>query len=484
METEAKRGRAVAYLPISKLHHHPKNPRKDIGDITELIESIKKNGIMQNLTVIEGFYRETNGEFFNTDTEYTVIIGHRRLEAAKAAGLFEVPCRIYKNIPESEQITTMLEENMQRNDLTPIEQADSFQLCLDLGETVDSIAEKTGFSKSTVYHRINLGKLDRSVVEAVEEDDSFQITMKDYIELEKIKNVETRNKVLKESRNSNDLRFRAEQAAKGEKREALEEDARKILEKRGLKKGENADQWTGKYERLYQHNVMENDMTNAFEIPEDIDEQIEEGAVYVINWGAITILNPIAETQEEDDEPDEGPSEWEIERQEREKRNTEYRNIRDRLEQKTHDFVMSIVTGKLEDIDKTEVVAYSEQMLNLIMEYDTQATCLDWDDLIRFITGKDRYDFETEDEFFEEVEDLKNELPLHHKLLIAMVATMDEWKTISYTGEYLQNIGKLLMQGYFILERWDFELEFEERLLLNGCHSLYADADPEEEEDV
>lgn len=482
METEAKRGRAVAYLPISKLHHHPKNPRKDIGDITELIESIKKNGIMQNLTVIEGFYRETNGEFFNTDTEYTVIIGHRRLEAAKAAGLFEVPCRIYKNIPESEQITTMLEENMQRNDLTPIEQADSFQLCLDLGETVDSIAEKTGFSKSTVYHRINLGKLDRSVVEAVEEDDSFQITMKDYIELEKIKNVETRNKVLRDSRNSNDLRFRAEQAAKGEKREALEEDARKILEQRGLKEGQASNQWDGKYDRLYSHNVMENDMTNAFEIPDEIDEQIEEGSVYLISWGEIKILNPKAETQEEDDEPDEGPSEWEIERQEREKRNTEYRNIRDRLEQKTHDFVMSIVTGKLEDIDKAEVVDYSEQMLNLIMDYDEQATCLDWEDLIKFITGKDKYDFETEDEFFEEVEDLKNELPLHHKLLIAMAATMNEWKTISYTGEYLQDIGKLLMQGYCILERWDFKLEFEERLLLNGCHALYKD--PEEDEDV
>ena len=322
MDTEAKKGRMTAYLPISSLHHHPKNPRKNIGDITELTESIKKNGIMQNLTVIPGFYRETNGEFFNTDQEYTVIIGHRRLEAAKAAGLFEVPCRIYKNIPESEQITTMLEENMQRNDLTPMEQADSFQLCLDLGETVDSIAEKTGFSKSTVYHRINLGKLDRSVVEAVEEDDSFQITMKDYIELEKIKDIETRNQVLKEARNSNDLRFKAEQAAKGEKRKAMEEDARKILEKRGLKEGQSSNQWDGKYDRLYSHNVLENDMTNDFEIPEDIDEKIKEGAVYVISWGAITILNPKAkETEEDDEELDEGPSEWELERQEREKRN-------------------------------------------------------------------------------------------------------------------------------------------------------------------
>lgn len=483
MDTEAKKGRMTAYLPISSLHHHPKNPRRNIGDITELTESIKKNGIMQNLTVIPGFYRETNGKFFETDTEYTVIIGHRRLEAAKAAGLHEVPCRIYKNIPESEQITTMLEENMQRNDLTPMEQADSFQLCLDLGETVDSIAEKTGFSKSTVYHRINLGKLDRSVVEAVEEDDSFQITMKDYIELEKIKDIETRNKVLKEARNSNDLRFKAEQAAKGEQREAMENDARKILEKRGLKKGENADQWNGKYERIYYHNILEDEMTNAFVIPEEIDEQIKEGAVYVINWGAVYILNPkTKDDEDEEDEADESPSEWELERQERDKRNEEYRVIRERLVDKTHDFVMDIITGKLEDIEKSEIISYSESMLDVIMGYDEQANFLTWDDLIKFITGKDKYDFETEEEFFEEVEDMKKELPLHHRMLIAMATTMNELKTITYAGEYIKDIGKLVLQGYNILERWDFELEFEERLLLNGCHALYKD--PEEDEDV
>ena len=482
METEAKRGKMTAYLPISSLHHHPKNPRRNIGDITELTESIKKNGIMQNLTVIPGFYRETNGEFFNTDQEYTVIIGHRRLEAAKAAGLHEVPCRIYKNIPESEQITTMLEENMQRNDLTPMEQADSFQLCLDLGETVETIAEKTGFSKSTVYHRINLGKLDRAVVEAVEDDDSFQITMKDYIELEKIKDIETRNKVLKEARNSNDLRFKAEQAAKGEQREAMENDARKILEKRGLKKGENADQWNGKYERLYYHNILEDEMTNAFVIPEEIDEQIKEGAVYVINWGSVYILNPkTKDDEDEEDEADESPSEWELERQERDKRNEEYRVIRERLVDKTHDFVMDIVTGKLEDIEKAEIIPYSEQMLNLIMEYDEQANYLTWEDLVKLTDGKDRYDFETEEEFFERVEELK-ELPLHHKLLIAMAGTMNSWKAIHWDGSYNEKIGKLLLQGYCILERWDFELEFEERLLLNGCHELYKDEEEPEED--
>ena len=99
---------------------------------------------------------------------------------------------------------------------------------------------------------------------------------------------------------------------------------------------------------------MENDMTNDFEIPEEIDEKIEEGAVYVINWGSITILNPRKkEEKEEVEEEEEGLSEWEIERQDREERKTTYKEIKKRLEEKTHDFVMDIVDGKLDDIDKT-----------------------------------------------------------------------------------------------------------------------------------
>ena len=399
----AKRRISTLNIPIRDLHHHPKNPRKDIGDIEELTESIKKNGIMQNLTVIPGFYR-MNGQFFKTDAEFTVIIGHRRLEAARAAGLEEVPCRIYEDLTESEQITTMLEENMQRNDLTPIEQADSFQLCLDLGETVDSISEKTGFAKSTIYHRLNIAKLDREIVEDVEDDPSFQITMKDYIELEKIKDIETRNKVLAASKNSNDLRFRADQAVKGQKKEELEAEAKEILEKRGLTEGEAADQWNGKYESIYRHNVMENDMTNNFVIPEEIDEKIQDGAVFVISWGSINVLNPKTKTAAgEEEEEDKGHSEWEIKRQEREERNAKYKAIRDPLNNRTHEFVLDIVTGKLDDIDKKDILDASDSMLNVIMSYDPGTNYLEWDGIVKFMTGMDEYDFETEDEFWEEI---------------------------------------------------------------------------------
>ena len=75
----------LVMLPVDVLYPHPDNPRKKLGDLSELAASIKAKGVMQNLTVVpkEG-----------TAFEYTIIIGHRRHAAAKKAGLREVPCVI------------------------------------------------------------------------------------------------------------------------------------------------------------------------------------------------------------------------------------------------------------------------------------------------------------------------------------------------------------------------------------------------------
>ena len=144
--------RNIVYIGVDHIHTHPENPRKELGDLTELAESLKKNGCLQNLTVvpIEG-----------KTGEYYALIGNRRHGAAQMAGLTELPCRIVEGMSQREQLSTMLEENMQRNDLTIYEQAQGFQLMLDLGETEDSIAEKTGFSKTTIRHRLNIAKLDQ-----------------------------------------------------------------------------------------------------------------------------------------------------------------------------------------------------------------------------------------------------------------------------------------------------------------------------------
>ena len=124
----------IVNIEIERLLPHPQNPRKNLGDLSELAESIKKNGILQNLTVVK----------VDAD-KYTVIIGHRRCAAAKLAGLTELPC-VVADMDEAKQIETMLCENVQRSELTYVEQAEGFQLLLDMGFSVPDVAEKTGFS--------------------------------------------------------------------------------------------------------------------------------------------------------------------------------------------------------------------------------------------------------------------------------------------------------------------------------------------------
>lgn len=207
-------------ISVSHLHPHPDNPRKNLGDLTELRDSIKANGLLQNLTVVpftmtdeeyaaacEDYRKNPTAEkqelinrvSSGSAQHYVVIIGHRRLAAAKEAGLSTVPCAVVEMTPQ-EQIETMLTENMQRTDLTVIEQAEGIQMVLDLGISVKDLAKNTGFSESTIRRRKNLLKLDRKELEAAEGRGG---TLKDYIELEKIKDKDRRNEVLKTIGTSN-----------------------------------------------------------------------------------------------------------------------------------------------------------------------------------------------------------------------------------------------------------------------------------------
>ena len=197
-DQSAKVGKLVM-LSVDKIHPHPDNPRKDLGDLTELAESIKANGVLQNLTVVKR-YGEISKEFFGT---YTVIIGHRRLAASKLAGLTEVPCVIVDMTP-AEQFATMMVENVQRSDLTVYEQAQGFQTMLDLGGTVEEVARQTGFSQTTVRNRLKLMKLDSG---KLQKSMSRNATLQDYMELDKIEDEDRRNKVLDSVGTEN---FRAE----------------------------------------------------------------------------------------------------------------------------------------------------------------------------------------------------------------------------------------------------------------------------------
>lgn len=179
----------ITMLPVAELYPHRDNPRKELGDLTELAESIKANGVMQNLTVIPIEEAEPD-----TDRQgYTVIIGHRRLEAAKRAGLNEVPC-VITHMDRAKQLSTMLLENIQRSDLTVYEQAQGFQLMMDMGSTVKEISALSGFSEKTVKHRLEIAKLDGSKIKLANED--RQLSLADFAELEKVEDIKKRNELI------------------------------------------------------------------------------------------------------------------------------------------------------------------------------------------------------------------------------------------------------------------------------------------------
>lgn len=172
----------ITNIEVTKLLQHPDNPRKSIGDVTELAESIKARGILQNLTVVPA----ENGL-------YTVVIGHRRLAAAKQAGLTEVPCAVV-DMDYKTQLSTMLLENMQRSDLTVYEQAQGMQMMFDLGVPVAEIVEKTGFAETTVRKRLKIATLPtEQMQQAVERGGKLE----DYVQIADIKDEKERRKLLK-----------------------------------------------------------------------------------------------------------------------------------------------------------------------------------------------------------------------------------------------------------------------------------------------
>lgn len=233
----------IVWLHIDSLFPHPDNPRKEIGDVTELAASIKAKGIMQNLTVVP-FKSRTNPKF-NGAGRYTVIIGHRRLTAAREAGLRTLPCVIVE-MSEQEQIETMLLENMQRVDLTPFEQAQGFQMMIDFGDSIEEISGKTGFSETTIRRRIKMNEMDADKLKKVSER---QISIADLDRLSKLEDITVRNRVL-DSIGTNNFESEYQQALKRQEIARMMPKAQEIAKRLKARKIKYSETWNEKYQRL------------------------------------------------------------------------------------------------------------------------------------------------------------------------------------------------------------------------------------------
>lgn len=152
----------IKLINTSLIDPHPDNPRKNIGDVTDLAASIKANGLLTPLSVVPDRSR------------YRVIAGHRRLAACKQAGIGFVPCFVLQLDP-LQQLEAMVTENCQREQLTVLEEADAIQGMLDLGATTASVAHRLGRSGDYVRDRAKAASIDNEV--RATRDDFSQLTI-------------------------------------------------------------------------------------------------------------------------------------------------------------------------------------------------------------------------------------------------------------------------------------------------------------------
>lgn len=245
---------AVVNIPIEYLTPHPQNPRKDLGNLEELTASIKENGIYQNLTAIP-----VNETAADEEPKYMVIIGHRRLEAARRAGLQEVPCAIVRGLTETQQLQIMLMENMQRNDLTVYEQAQGFQQLLDFGMDIEDISQQSGFSKRTIRRRLEIAKLDQDKLKKI--SSTHQLNLKEFDALARIKSIEARNEAM-EKIGTNDFALAVSRAVDKEALDAAMPVFMADMERLGIKEFPNsANKYSGKYRRIGTINLYQYEET-------------------------------------------------------------------------------------------------------------------------------------------------------------------------------------------------------------------------------
>lgn len=468
----------IIELEVDKLIPNPHNPRKDLGDILELTMSIQAKGIMQNLTVIP--------QSEDSD-KYIVLIGHRRLAAAQAAGLKTVPCKIIDNMPISEQIGVMLLENIQRNDLTIPEQAQSFQMMLDLGDTVEGIVNKTGFSKSTIHHRLNIAKLDQEVLEKRLNDQTHQITLKDLMALEAVESVEKRNEILSNSYDSQDIARRANAVAKEEERTHIANVIYKHLERLGIKplpEEHQAHRWDRRWDTIKEISLDKGGNrfqeieglkagkttldTATIEIDGDNEDETYECPVYYIRWPYADYISVIADEQEMlEEEGEYAPTEADLERERREKNRKAVLDAEKRLKTERDDFIRGVVSGKIPDKTTTDTMGYFWlQMIRNNVSADIQ-------DLYDFCYG----DIEKPDD---EKEAFVMRLSPCLQMIIMMHEQLSTWKDLAdYQGRYCEDNAEEYISLYLCLEEMGFKLEEEDEMLIYGTSKLYNTPDEE-----
>ena len=451
-DTENTSDDALIYIDVGLIDPHPDNPRKNVGDVTELADSIKSNGIMQNLTVIPA-----------TEGRYLALIGHRRLAASKAAGLEKVPCKVITGLSRSEQVGIMLAENMQRADLTIVEQVEGIQLMLDLGDTVDTVADKTGLSKSTVYRRSKIADYDMETVKKSFEDGA---SLEDYDLLGKVKDPEKRKELVK-SIGTNNFKWSVENAIKAEKRDEQMAPYVELL-----------DFYAEKIE-VVDHSTM--DYYKGIDTDKGTPEELiyadffEAGREYFYMYSSwSSYISVYVKREAKEDATEQVQTEEKKHTEERRERIQKLIAILKRMQESTLDFIRNFKTFPAKkDSEKLHII-YS------IMGIITEAMCdddtngYDFSDYCTLMGIEDEHDDDADvfEWSLDQLSDLTGE-----KKFLAIAYMNVVWP--SHTPDFIDGVGRYredkdVIRAYELLKLCGYELSDEERAVLDGTHELYT----------
>ncbi|WP_434132721.1 ParB/RepB/Spo0J family partition protein [Sporomusa sphaeroides] len=473
----------IINIDPKRISPHPDNPRKDLGDLSELAESIKVNGILQNLTVVpqlamrpgyctacnlyNGAVGKCKSDYDKSerppcpkwdvrdDFVFTVVIGHRRLAAAKLAGLTEVPC-VISDMDYKRQLATMLLENMQRNDLTIYEQAQGFQMLLNFGETLDNISAQTGFSESTIRRRVKLLELNKDKFKKSVERGA---TLQDYAELDKIKDIKMRNSVLDKIGTPN-FKYELQRAIDKETSnfnksliiQELKKFATQVESSNGLK-------YVASYSTAVQPVIT---------VPDDVS--IVEYFYYINSSGYIYLYKK----QETNKSTTADPA-WLIAQRKRDDHRAELNEISARAYRLRYEFVKSISNAVAKKNIGT-VIAYA--LRGMIDEY-----YLDSDDLRDLLDFGDKQEDEDEEWLFDQIKDMVNAQPERH-ILLATYLMLDSEREYYYGWDNRYEDNRVLNTVYDFLIKLGYELSDEEQALQDGTHELYVrDVESQDEDD-
>ena len=164
--TARRRSESVGrMIDLRRIEPNPHQPRKEFGDLSEMVASVKEKGVLEPILV-----RVHNGK-------YQIIAGERRYQAAKTAGVQRIPC-IEVDVDSRGMLEISLIENLQRKDLTAFEESAAIQrLCDQFRYTHGEIARKLGKSRTVITEVLSLNRLPEEIQERCRQADIVSKSM-------------------------------------------------------------------------------------------------------------------------------------------------------------------------------------------------------------------------------------------------------------------------------------------------------------------